>query len=50
MNTAGREGGVGRCVEVLLKPDPLSQTAMVSVKRLGLGKAPSVGIIITGLL
>lgn len=50
VNAALTEGRVGRWLEVLLKPDPLSQTTAVSVKRLGLGKAPAVGIIITGLL
>lgn len=42
VNAALRAGRVGRWLEVLLKPEPLSQTAAVSAKRLGLRKAPAV--------
>lgn len=50
VNAALTEGRVGRWREVLVEADLLSQSGVVSVKRLGLGKAPAVGIFITGLL
>lgn len=43
-------GRVLRRSVVLLRPDPVSQTTVVPVKRLGLGKALAVVIMIAGLL
>lgn len=40
---------MGRQPVVLLRPDPVSQTTVIPVKRLGLGKALAV-LMIAGLL